>query len=305
LVGARQKDYPTYAVKTLKNLVTKTLAGEYPPNLSALKINIKFKHLRKLRADQQQAVQRGLLWKPGSYPARIEFDGVSYGAKIRLKGDLTDHWSGDDRWSLRVRLKDGKTIMGMSRFSIQRPSVRKFPDDSLFQTWMLAVGNMAPRHEYTRIVFNGDSWGIMTLEEHMSRHLVEGNRRKESPLFKIGSESSWVFGISNKKINPGIKLPKSYMGRHTLSLYGDRLYADKPAHLAQFSHLVRRYRDALESVASPTLHQEKLIELIDTEGFSLALLASGIWQNIHGVHFSNMRLYLNPYTLKVEPVTTD
>ena len=45
--------------------------------------------------------------------------------------------------------------------------------------------------------------------------------------------------------------------------------------------------------------------MIDTDAFSKALIGSAIWGNSHTLGVRNIRFYLNPYTLKFEPVTGD
>ncbi len=55
--------------------------------------------------------------------ANISWSNVNHNCKIRLKGDLPDHWSGE-KFSLRIEMKNGSLVKGMSRFSLQDPVTR-------------------------------------------------------------------------------------------------------------------------------------------------------------------------------------
>ena len=274
--------------------VKKTITGDFPADIETVKIEIKAKHLKKIEAEREQSLKQGIRTDVRFYPAKIKYRGETYKAKLRLKGDLSMHWILPDRWSFRVHLKRGKTIKGMSTFSLQAPPTRQMPDDMLFQAWMRAMGNLAPRHEYLRVVVNGKYWGVMDVEEHMSRHFLELAQRKLAPLFKIGSQDSWVYSALNKG-KPDIAPINSDF---EFSLYDDKRYARDRQHLQLFSYAGQAYNRFLEG-------QLTVEQVVDVDAFSRALIAAAAWNNEHTLSFSNMRFYVNPYTLKIEPVTTD
>ena len=107
--------------------------------------------------------------------------GKTYKAEIRLKGDLYDHWESKNRVSLRVKLKNDKTILGFSAFSIQKPNTRQQPYDSTFQFLVRDTGGIAPVHKFANIFVNGEDWGIMNIEEHMSKEFLI-TRVKDIPV---------------------------------------------------------------------------------------------------------------------------
>ena len=119
-------------VSFLSRLGQQLSDGKFPAEFPVLRIDVKLKHFKKIQQDRCNAVELGILHKPTTVPAGIQFDGRTYKAKIRLKGDLGAHWQWPNRWSFRVRLKDGKTIEGFNQLSLQRPPARQFPYDQLF-----------------------------------------------------------------------------------------------------------------------------------------------------------------------------
>ncbi len=291
--------HPGSVMRTLGaigNLAPKSASGAFPAALDSIHISVKFRHLDRIKKERDEAVRLDYLWRPQSYPAKIEYRGRTLRASIRLKGDIKDHWSTPDRWSFRVRLKDGETIAGMSRFSLHKPTSRQIPDDMVFQAWMRAMGNLAPRHEFLRVSFNGDYWGVMNAEEHMSKHFLELAGRKEAPLFRIATEDDLILWRMNW--GKHAKYPRHHLGPYDVNLYNDGRYAGNRAHLALFTYAVQAYRRFLAG-------QLPIENLIDVDSFSRALVAALVWQKVHVLATANMRLYLNPYTLKIEPVTTD
>ena len=93
-----------------------------PNDLDTLRLDIAFKGIQKIEAKRKDALQRGLLNSSDKdfVKAEISMNEITHPCKIRLKGDLSDHWSGE-KFSLRVEMKDGFLIKGMSRFSLQDP----------------------------------------------------------------------------------------------------------------------------------------------------------------------------------------
>ena len=62
-------------------------------DLPDIKIFIKFKNLNKIYGDRSKAISLGLNYKPKYVPCKIS-DGVKLlKCKVRLKGDLSEHWS--------------------------------------------------------------------------------------------------------------------------------------------------------------------------------------------------------------------
>ena len=94
-----------------------------------LKINVSFKNFDNIKEDRQIALNYGVLTNPREVPATIVYKNKKYRSDVRLKGDLYNHWGANKQWSLKVELKDGKSINGMKEFSITKLIERRFPDN--------------------------------------------------------------------------------------------------------------------------------------------------------------------------------
>ena len=90
---------------------------------------------------------------------------------------MIDHWGGIYRMSFRVKLEDDKTIFGFKRFSIHKPRARQHPYDQflehLYKKWRSFTSQT-----YARIIVNGAKWGVMNIEEHMSKEFLEKQKKR-------------------------------------------------------------------------------------------------------------------------------
>ena len=90
----------------LKN--PKVLSSLFEENtLDTLYINVSFENYQKILVKREEALKIGKLFSsPKDFvSAKINFDGKKHACKIRLKGDLPKHWTGE-KISLRVELKN-------------------------------------------------------------------------------------------------------------------------------------------------------------------------------------------------------
>ena len=109
-----------------------SFVGNFIDGLAAtperIDISINFREYMKLAAKREEALARQLL-VPGPddwVPATIRYKDETYRIDIRLKGDLADHWKREDGWSFKVKVKDNKSLFGLSRFAIQNPRTRNY-----------------------------------------------------------------------------------------------------------------------------------------------------------------------------------
>ena len=190
-------------------------------NFERIGIDIKFSDYLSLMQDRKRAINDGLLSNPTKVNATINYKGKSYKAKLRLKGDLKDHWTSKYRMSFRVNLKNKKTILGFNTFSIQKPISRQHPYDYVFQSLVRDTGNLAPIHKFSHIFVNGDDWGIMNIEEHVSKEFLEKQNKKDSPIVRFSNEEKWLYSESSKAEYDAYKLSDPFIFLH---LYNKKKY---------------------------------------------------------------------------------
>ena len=251
-------------------------------------IHINFSDYLVLMKDRERAIKNTILSKPTKINSILEYKGEKFKAEIRLKGDLYGHWTSKYRYSLRVELKNEKTILGFSSFSIQKPRERQHPYDYTFQSMLKSIGNIASPHNFVHVFVNGENWGIMDMEEHISKELLEKQNRKDSVVVRFSDEKKWVYERTSSKPYDNYRLSDPIIFLH---LYNSKRYLKNLHNRKIYSYIFN------SRISNNNIY--------DTDSFSKALIMSLVWNNMHPLAHPNSRYYFNPYTLMLEPITTD
>ncbi len=266
------------------------------PQLETLYIDVEPREYRTLLNDRERAISKNILTNPTEVNATLRFNNEQLRANVRLKGDLYDHWSSKRRMSLRIEVKDDRSVLHFNEFSLQKPTSRQHPYDLTYQSLSRRAGNLASVHALVKVVFNGQAWGIMTMEESMTSEFLEKQRRKESLIVRFSDEESGVIEMTSRL--EGIELYPAYrLSDDSLyvKMYEEQKYSINPL-----------YRKWYTYISEERLAQHRReTPLYDVDAYSRALFLSAFWNDGHSLWHANSRHYFNPYTLKLEPVTTD
>ena len=253
-------------------------------------LDIKFKNYRKLLEDRIRFVKESLGSDFTEVKGKISFQGKKMKCKVRLKGDLGEHWRSEKRMSFRIDLKGDNSIMSFKRFSIQKPSARQHPYDQTYQDLQKELGNLSSSHNYINLIVNGEDWGVMNIEEHMSKEFLEKHRRKESIIFKLGDERDWLYERkTNLNSIKSYRLSDDYLN---IKVYQEGKYLQDSIYRKYYSYISN---DILRGGN----------EIFNKDSFTKSLILSLVWNSTHSISHSNSRYYFNPYDLKVYPITTD
>ena len=261
-----------------------------------VKLQIPYTTRQIINEDRSKAVQEGTLTDARQGRAfLIDTDGKKYKARVRLKGDLGQHWFSNKRYSLRVYLKaQGQTpAFPYKEFSLHKLSARQYPHEYLFSETLARLNLPNTNHEVVRVTVNNQDWGFMDLQEHYGDALLERQGLKPAPIITFGDERKWK---------------KSLLGQQKTKNSENWL-----------SHPRLNVRLSGNSSSDRSLHQNRLLDYIKEEvmtpGFQDRLfdpyklntvnMLLGIWGNYHAMSLINAKFYLNPFTLKLEPLLQD
>jgi hypothetical protein len=271
-------------------LLKKRQNSEIEP-IKSIDLIIKFSNYKKILEDRSNAILTGFLTNPRTVNGIVKYQGNEYGAKIRLKGDLNDHWLSAKRMSLRITLKDDQTIFGINKFSIHKPYSRQYPYEHAFQNALRANGNLGAQHDFAKVTLNGESWGIMNVEENISKQLLEKSGLKDSLVFRFSNDDKWL------------KYNRQFEDSYPFFRYSDpKLIATVDQQSKYFTDLIQRKR--FTYILEQRLKKNHS-HLYSLEPHMKALLAALVWNNTHTLSDSNSRYYFNPYILALEPITMD
>ena len=257
-----------------------------------LDISVKFKDLYKIFVKRAEAMKRGLLFSSGDdyVSAKIGVNDENIKAKIRLKGDQTDHMEGK-KWSFRIKVKGKKHFKGMRVFSIQHPKTRNYHFEKMALEHMRSHGILAPRYDWVKVSQNGEDKGVYAMEEHFSKELLESQGRREGPILRMDDGLIWENLYTSAE-------PLYHFKVNPVESFRTGKIEGSPALRQARDTAVGLYR----GYVAGHLGVEDVFDLEQTAKF-LALCE--VWDSWHALWMGNMRFYYNPITAKLEPIAYD
>ncbi|MGV7224014.1 MAG: right-handed parallel beta-helix repeat-containing protein [Nitrospinales bacterium] len=267
-----------------------------PSKLPHLRIDIKFKHLEKLRNKRDEALKAGILETSDDdfVPAQIRYGDRNIKVKLRLKGDWTDHLEGN-KWSSRIHVSGKDHLFGMRRFSIQHPKVRGFQSEVLFFETLQKYGILAPRYFFVKVTLNGDDIGIMALEEHFSKELLEHNARKEGVVVKFDESLVWA---ATDGVNRGFGGVYDDVNNAHIDAFRSKKVNETPV-------LKHEYAVAVGLLRSFLADRVTASDVFDAQKLGGFIAVAEFYRALHAVRWHNLRFYLNPLSMKMEPIGFD
>ncbi len=232
-------------------------------------IDIKFKDLKELQYYRNLSLEMGEEVtdesKDHDISAKLTFQGKTYKVKMSLTGTTLRHIADPDKWSYRIKVKDGEAIMRMKEFNILYPTARGYLSDWIGHKLQERLGLIPLRTKFVDVTINGKDLGLYYMEENYDKILTERNRRREGLIFKLyDTPDFYNEGEIDSSLKERIVLVRNLVSEFKLNeLKADQLF-DLPK-MAKF--------------------------------FALNDLLNG---GHHGV--SDMRFYFNPVTNLIEPI---
>ena len=282
------KSLGTSASNLLKSLIDRIL-GKENSDIKEIKIFIKFKNFEKILKDRETALLNSINADPKNVPCKVS-DGIKiYKCKVRLKGDLADHWLSVKRMSLRIDVKGG-FIHGMKEFSIQQPKTRQFPYDAVFHDINKEFGRLSGNtSKFYNVKVNGESWGVMNAEPIIDEKYIEINEVKRVGIFRISNQKAWA----HSRINDSY--PHYFISDPTINISmrgNDKIILENPILNEIYSHIFFSLSNKDGNVFDRQI-------MVGNLAYAL------VWGSLHTLSNANAWYVWNTYEKKLEPVLTD
>ncbi|HAP70038.1 MAG TPA: hypothetical protein DCR04_10000 [Flavobacteriales bacterium] len=226
----------------------------------------------------------------------LSYKGEHFSGTIRFKGDWTDHLK-SDKWSYRIELDGGKTIMGKRTFSIQHPGTRGFAKEWLLHKLLQREGVLTTMYTFLPVEMNDKALGLYAFEEHFEKQLLESQDRREGVILKFDEELFWEAMLLKNRDNIHHNFP-SYEAAYIKPFGKKRLLKSKSLkkQLVLGNNLLEMYR---------TMNPDIDIYL-DVERYAKYLAIVTLTNtHAHSAEWHNQRWYVNPVSAKLEPIVFD
>lgn len=263
-------------------------------------ITIDIKHIdyQKLAYKREIALEEGVLHvSPEDFvPAKIRWKDKTVNVKLRLKGDLADHWARDYKWSFRVKAEGDKTIMGMKSFSIQHPRTRGFINDWVLHKLLESFSFITLRYNFIEATINGKYLGVYLIEEHFEKRLIENNNHINGPIIRIKDNLLWY-----------LVDPKTGFTRDQL----DELYSSSPIDaftttpVNEDKILLNNFNNAKDLLESFRRGKLSTHQVFDVDKLAKLFAVIDLFGYRHTTAYSNIRFYYDPITSRLVPIGYD
>ena len=298
LKSGRYKDTIRPAVKKIAMPVY-NLFRDIEATPTSIHIKIKEKHFKKIKKIRDQALEDTYFVRDkGKYfPAKITVNDSVYNVKLRLKGDLVDHFD-TDKWSYRIKVLGGKKILNMTSFSIQHPYTRNFIWEWVYHQAMKREGIIALDYKFINVSINDSDYGIFAMEEHFNDHMLAKNGRVAGPILKFDETEYWRLSAIEKENTAQNNLKdETYLSSKICCFNEGKKLADSLQ-----NELFKTSRKMLESFRKRELTAS---QVFDESKMATYFAISALFSANHGLSWMNERFYYDQTTKTIEPIAFD
>lgn len=269
------------------------------PDIPTLVLDINFRNLSMLGRKREEALRLGYLVQDDEdfVPASIRTGDRTIQVRLRLKGDMTDHLR-TDKWSFRIHTRGDDHIFGLRRFSIQHPMTRGFQAEVLFFATLGRLGVLAPRYFFADVVVNGSRIGLMAVEEHFSKELLEHNGRADGVILRFDESLMWADRVARGRLAVNDTGPfDNYVNAPITTFRTSTILESEP--------LRQQYEVAAGLLRGFADGEIGAAEVFDVQALGRFLAAAELWGAWHAATWNNLRFYFDPLTMRLEPIGYD
>ena len=260
--------------------------------LPMIYINVPPTNFEQIAAARERALKRGILLNEDNPEVQgmLRYNNMDMPMKIGLKGDWADHLRGD-KWSLRVKMDQSYSVLGLPVFGIMSPPMRNYANEWAYHANLIRDGILAPRYQFVNVVLNGEPKGIYAFEEGFSSAMFEPQKRGEGYIMRYDENLLWT----QRSLSPERYAPPGVDMFHVIDEYqGNRL--DK---IAGLSHQREMGVGMLRGVWTGEMRASDVFD-VNLMGRFLAL--TNLWGGQHGLIWHNLRYFYAQWSTRIEPI---
>jgi len=279
--------------------------------LDKISISISKKAYNKIKDKRDDALSKGILISQDDdlVNGSVRLNNGDYQkVELRLKGDWTDHLKHENKWSYRLIMKGRNTFKGMRKFSIQHPVVRNHLWEWLFNKTVKDNGIIGLRYNYADVTLTVKDItdikipiGIMAIEESFDKILIENNKKREGIILTFDESLLWkdrekqrILGLERKSQSKDLHS----IHNAPIKVFNQNKVLSDPKLLKQFETA----KDLLEGLRQG---EYMISDVFDVDKLTTFLALSNLFGGYHGLIWHNLRIYYNPITNKLEPISFD
>jgi len=258
-------------------------------------IDIEEEEMKYFDASRKEAKEKSLLQESGKQykKASFTYQGMLYPVKLKLKGDMEDHWGGGS-WSMRIKMPKGKSVLGLTSFSLQAPYTREYLNEWVFHKMLKEEGIMALDYRFVRVYLNGVDMECYAMEQHFADDIFATNKVDTTVVLRF-NEDEWT-PVMLASVGP--ERSQAIYNNAMVEAHNKKKVFGDPKRKAEFEagkKLLEEWREG---------------KILTTEAFDVQKMArfwavSNILNAGHANCWNNRRFYYNAETKVLEPIGND
>ncbi len=174
-------------VASSKFLATTNLGAGDGPRVEYPVYDIKIKpaNLRQIQIQVQQLTEAGIMGNDMKvwFPARFYHGSEGYKVKIRLKGDMPEHWTAAKK-SWRVRFDKDKLFQGRRSVDLIIPEDKRYEVEPVSYEVARELGLLVPDSGFCRVRINGVDFGMYLWIEKYGKEMLEKQGYAVGEIFR-------------------------------------------------------------------------------------------------------------------------
>ena len=259
--------------------------------LDTIRIHIPDSAYSILQGNRTEAIKNGILSK--EYRDEVKGFLISENdtnkIQLRLKGDLSDHWSDPLKWSFRIKIKKKRAFQGINTFNFQKPETRGNLNEWFFHKLLECHELISLRYKFVKAYVNDQDLGIYALEEYFDKRLIENNLQRVGVTFRFNTSKYW----------------HHKHGTDPNRLFGCPIEPFKIGKKEKDNPLYNQFLIAKGMVESWVAGQVSIEKVFDIEKLATYLAIVDLTGHQHASAIDNMKFYYNPVTSLIEPIGYD
>lgn len=277
-----------------RNLNSGLMSSSRGANIPIYHIGITSKNMRIIEERRKEALKDGVLLKPNKTWVSAQFvaNDMKYGAKVRLRGDMYNHWDREAK-SWRVKFDSDNLFERKKEINLVLIDDKAFEVESVAYEIARRLGLVVPEHGFVRLFVNNVDHGVYFWHEQVGKEALEKQGYPEGEI--ITSDNAWLdtrfngFGIES-----GIDV---YPGYYVTDINNEN----------QSGRVANRWRQLLELTAKSAQddYNKKIETYINVEKFAKWSALCWIFGSSHAQAMDNVRWYYNTTTGLFEPLIYD
>lgn len=258
-------------------------------------IEIGEEEMKYFDASREEAKKMKLLQESGKKykNATLTFLGKLYQIKLKLKGDLEDHWGGS-KWSMRIKVPKGESLLGLTAFSLQAPRTREYLNEWVFHRMLKEEGVMSLDYRFVTVHLNGVNMKCYAMEQHFADDVFSTNNVDQSVVFRF-NEDEWT-PVMLASVGP--ERSREIYKQAAIETHNTKKVLNDPIRKAQFKagkKLLSQWREGKKSAT----------EVFDVQKMARFWAVSNLLNAGHAICWNNRRFSYNASTKKLEPIGYD